>query len=197
MSSAVIIPREALVEFGVELLVAAGVSQDESEIVVGSLVEADLRGHPSHGVVRIPDYVKQLEQGHLVAGVELEITCETASIVTADARFGFGQVQMMRLIDQMRVKVQDTGIACGTLRNCGHVGRLGEWVERAASAGWAAFLTVNDNGVLKCVAPPGGKSPRISTNPIAIGVPTSGEPLVLDISTSAVANGKIKVAHLA
>jgi len=197
MSSAVIIPRKALVEFGVELLISAGVAEDESEIVVGSLVEADLRGHPSHGVVRIPDYVKQLEQGHLVAGVELEITCETASIVTADARFGFGQVQMVRLIDQMRVKVQDTGIACGTLLNCGHIGRLSEWVERAASAGWAALLAVNDNGVLQCVAPPGGQSARISTNPIAIGVPTSGEPLVLDISTSAVANGKIKVAHLA
>ena len=84
----------------------------------------------------------------------------------------------------------------GALRRSGHVGRLGEWVERAASAGLAALIAVNDNGVIRTVAPPGGTAGRISTNPIAIGVPTGRGPLVLDISTSAVANGKLKVARL-
>jgi uncharacterized oxidoreductase len=82
------------------------------------------------------------------------------------------------------------------MRRSGHVGRLGEWVERAAACGLAALIAVNDNGVICTVAPPGGREGRISTNPIAIGVPTGTGPLVLDISTSAVANGKLKVARL-
>lgn len=147
--------------------------------------------------MRIPDYVKQLEKGDLVAGVDLDVISETGSMLSADARLGFGQVQMVRLIDRLEPKAREQGIACGTLKNCGHVGRLGEWVERTAAAGLAGFITVNDNGVLTCVAPPGGTQPRISTNPIGIGVPTGDGPLVLDISTSAVANGKIKVAQLA
>jgi uncharacterized oxidoreductase len=83
------------------------------------------------------------------------------------------------------------------LKNCGHVGRLAEWVEFAARHGFAAMMSVNDNGVLKCVAPPGGLEARISTNPLGLAVPTSDEPLVLDLSTSVVANGKVRAKLLA
>jgi len=183
--------------FAAQLFEAAGVPSPEALIVAESLVESNLRGHHSHGVVRVSDYVQQIRSGELAAGAELAVISETPSVLVAGAGFGFGQVQVRRLIERLLPKAREQGIACGTMRDCGHVGRLGEWAEQVADEKLAGLITVNDNGVLQCVAPPGGTEPRISTNPLAIGVPTSGEPMVLDISTSAVANGKIHVAQLA
>src|SRR5262249_11524458 len=114
----------------------------------------------------------------------------------ADGGLGFGQVQCARLVDRAAERARQYGSIAATMRRSGHIGRLGEWVERAALQGLAALIAVNDNGVIQTVAPPGGKAGRFSTNPIAIGVPTGEGPLVLDISTSAVANGKLKVARL-
>jgi uncharacterized oxidoreductase len=183
--------------FAARLFVATGVPSEEAAAVAESLVESNLCGHDSHGVMRVVDYVDQLRIGELVAGAELWTLSETQSMLAADAGFGFGQVQCRRLIERLRPKAAAQGVACGTLVRCGHVGRLGEWVERVARDGLAGLIAVNDNGVLQCVAPPGGTQPRISTNPLAIGVPTGGEPLVLDISTSVVANGKVRLALLA
>jgi len=196
-STAVKLSAENLRDFISRLFEAAGVSSSDSAAVAESLVESNLCGHESHGVMRVREYVDQLHAGELKPGVDWTVHQETDSLLVADANLGFGQVQMRRLIDSLAPKAERQGIACGALRRCGHVGRLGEWVQRVASRGLAALMSVNDNGVLQCVAPPGGTAPRISTNPMAIGVPTSGEPLVLDISTSAVANGKIQVAALA
>lgn len=187
----------ALQTFAAALLEAAGVSTSEALSVAESLVESNLRGHDSHGVMRVREYVHQLRDGALKSGADWFVIQETESAIAADADYGFGQVQLRRLIDAVIPKAERQGIACGTLKRCGHVGRLGEWVERVASHRLAALLSVNDNGVLQCVAPPGGTAPRISTNPLAIGVPTPDEPLVLDMSTSTVANGKIQVAALA
>ncbi len=186
-----------LQEFATALFEAAGVTHREASCVAESLVESNLRGHASHGVMRVMEYVGQLREGALRPGAEWTVLQETDSVLSADANYGFGQVQMRRLIDSLIPKAVRQGVACGTLRRSGHVGRLGEWVERVADSGLAALTSVNDNGVLQCVAPPGGTAPRISTNPLAIGVPTSDEPLVLDMSTSIVANGKIQVAALA
>lgn len=189
--------HDKLALFATRLLTAAGAGEAEAARVAESLVESNLRGHDSHGVMRIPDYAAQLRTGELVADAELRTLAETESLLATDARSGFGQVQCTRLIERLEPKVRRQGVACGTISNCGHVGRLGEWVERVARAGLAGLMTVNDNGVLQCVAPPGGLAPRISTNPLAIGVPTSAAPLILDMSTSAAANGKIALAHLA
>ena len=180
--------------FAADLFQAAGVNGEESQIVASSLVESNLCGHDSHGIMRIAEYLPSLTNGSLRAGVELLVLNQTSSMLVCDAQFGFGQVQMRRLINRLEPMARSQGIACGTIRRCGHVGRLGEWVEVLARRNLAGLMSVNDNGVLTCVAPPGGIDPRISTNPIALGVPTDGEPLVLDISTSVVANGKIRVA---
>lgn len=190
----VVVPRVELERFAAELLVAGGSTAADAALVAESLLDANLRGHESHGVIRIPDYVEQLRLGELVSGAELAVISETPAILAGDACYGFGQVQCRKLIDRLEPKARALGVACGTLKRCGHVGRLGEWVERAAARGLAGFVTVNDNGVLKCVAPLGGIGAKISTNPMGLAVPTGGDPLTLDISTSAVANGKVKVA---
>lgn len=191
------IAAEDLRQFVEQIFRAVDVPADEAHTVADSLVEANLVGHDSHGVVRVNDYVEQLAEGSLVTGVGIRTLVETDALLLGDAQSGFGQVQMGHLIDAVCPRAQRLGIACGVLRRCGHVGRLGEWVERTAHRGLASLVTVNDNGVLKCVAPPGGLEPRISTNPIAIGIPSAETPVVLDMSTSAVANGKITVAQLA
>lgn len=208
MSTARTISHRTVREFATALFQAAGVNEDEAAVVSRSLINSNLRGHDSHGVVRVIEYLGQLRDNKLVPGADLEIVSETDAMLVCDARLGFGQVQVARLCDQLINKASRLGIASGTMRNCGHVGRLGEWVESVADQGLAALIAVNDNGVLQCVAPPGGTQPRISTNPIAIGVPLSPsttaaghamkrpDPLVIDMSTSVVANGKINVARL-
>ncbi len=197
MTDVIRVSATALTQFAADLFHTSDIESAPARAVAESLVDANLRGHESHGVVRIGDYIDQVRCGELVGNAKLKIVAETDSMLAGDAQFGFGQVQCGELIRRLVPKARKQGVACGTLRNCGHVGRLGEWVERVASEGLAGLITVNDNGVLQCVAPPGGIGPRISTNPLAIGVPTGDEPLVLDISTSAVANGKINVAFQA
>jgi uncharacterized oxidoreductase len=187
---------ETLNDFVGRLFVAAGAPVDEARVVAGSLVESNLRGYDSHGVTLARWYLSQIKNGELVPGAAFTVRHETPALVAADGGLGFGQVQCGRLVDRVSSRAREAGVACGTLIRCGHVGRLGEWVERAACQGLAALISVNDNGVIATVAPPGGTQGRISTNPIAIAVPTGGEPLVLDISTSAVANGKLKIARL-
>lgn len=188
---------EKLTTFVRALFQAAGVGESEAHEVATSLVESNLRGHESHGVLRVGDYLDGLRTGELSGGVEWQVLTETPAVLVADGRRGFGQVLARRLVVALAEKCRPLGIACGTLKNCGHVGRLAEWVELAARLGFAAMMTVNDNGVLKCVAPPGGLEARISTNPLGLAVPTSGEPLVLDLSTSVVANGKVRAKLLA
>jgi len=193
----ILLRADDLRSFAAEIFLAANVRNDEAHVVAECLVESNLRGHDSHGVFRVMEYLGCLERGELRTGVELCVVSETASAIVCDGQLGFGPVQMQRLIARMEPMARAQGVACGTIRRCGHVGRLGEWVERLARVQLAGIMSVNDNGVLRCVAPPGGIEPRISTNPIAIGVPTADEPLVLDISTSMAANGKIRIAHQA
>lgn len=188
---------DSLREFVRQLFLAAGVTASDAAEVAESLIESNLRGHESHGVLRVPDYLDALKAGELRSGVEWQVLSETPAMLAADAGRGFGQVMSRRLVVTLSAKCKRLGIACGTLRNCGHVGRLAEWVELAARQGCAAMMSVNDNGVLTCVAPPGGLDARISTNPLGLAVPTGGEPLVLDLSTSVVANGKVRAKWLA
>lgn len=191
-----IFSADILIDFVSRLLSAAGASETEARAVAASLVESNLCGHDSHGIVQARWYCSQIKHGELVPGAPFEVLHESPSLVVADGHFGFGQVQCPTLVDRVVAKARESGAATGVMKQSGHVGRLAEWVERAATAGLAALLAVNDNGVPRSVAPPGGIEPRISTNPIAIGVPTGEAPLVLDISTSAVANGKLKIARL-
>jgi uncharacterized oxidoreductase len=183
-------------EFVGRLFVAAGAPPAEAQVVAASLVESNLRGYDSHGVALARWYLSQIKNGELVPGAAFTVRHESPALLAADGELGFGQVQCGRLVDQVAAKARQVGVAGGTLVRCGHVGRLGEWVERAAGLRLAALISVNDNGVIATVAPPGGTQGRISTNPLAIAVPTRREPLVLDISTSAVANGKLKNARI-
>lgn len=170
---------------------------EEASQVADSLVAAHLAGHDSHGLLRVLEYIRQLADDELRGGVPLTSLSESPGHFYGDANRGFGQVQCRRMIDILWAKAAQTGVASGTMRNSGHAGRLGEWAELIAQRGGCGLVAVTDNGVPRVVSAPGGLAPVLSTNPVALGVPTSGDPLVLDISTSAVANGKLKAARIA
>jgi len=181
-----------LTTFSQSLFEACGVPTADAAVVSRSLVDANLCGHDSHGVMRVPQYVEFIRKGTYKPGVPLTTISETPAILTADANWGLGQVQAYRLLDKLLPKAKLLGIACGTLRNCGHTGRLGEYAEFAAKEKMALFASVNSHGSGRRVVPPGGTEGRISTNPICMGVPTSGDPVIIDFGTSAVAEGKVR-----
>jgi len=185
---------EVLTDFSMRLLARVGVPGADAALVASSLVGANLRGHDSHGVMRIPQYVSFLEQGLYRIGIELKVESETPALVVCDGQWGLGQVQAHRLLDLTIPKAQALGIAVGTARDCGHVGRLGEYAERVAASGLALLATVNNCGSGQRVAPPGGLEPRLGTNPFCAGIPTADPetPIVADFGTSVVAEGKVR-----
>lgn len=189
---------EVLREFSENLLVAGGAGASEATTVATSLVGANLRGHDSHGVMRLPFYLDRVASGHIKAGQSLEVLRETAAMLTCDGGWGFGQVLARDLVGRLIERARTTGIACGALRRSAHIGRLGEYSEMACEAGMAAIVCANTHGTAQRVAPVGGKRPRLGTNPISIGMPGGRDgPFVLDFGTSATAEGKVRVKKIA
>ncbi len=179
------------------LLRAGGALDEEAARVAPSLVGANLRGYDSHGVMRIPFYVDMIAQGETVPGAPLTVMNETDTILAADAHWGFGVVQASRLMERLIEKTRNSGVGVGTLIHASHVGRIGEYCEMAAGAGLVSIVMANTHGAARRVAPPGGKAPRLGTNPIALGAPHADAPLILDFSTSATAEGKVRVQKIA
>ncbi len=181
------------ISFAESLFVAAGVSREEAQRVASSLVDANLCGHDSHGIIRVAQYVEALRVGRLKAGAAFTVVKETAAVLVADGGMGLGQVQAHRLLERLIPRAEALGLAAGTLKHCGHIGRLGEYAEVAAARGMALIASVNNHGYGRAVAPPGGTAGRLATNPLCLGAPTKGDPVILDIGTSVVAEGKVRV----
>ncbi len=191
------VEHQALQRFATQLLQAGGVPPQEAQIVAQSLVEANLCGHDSHGVMRIPYYLEEIGQGNVRPGAPLEVFLDRPEAVAADAHWGLGQVQARRLMQMLIQRTQEHAVCVGTLVHCAHIGRLGEYCQMATQQGRVAMVVANTHGATRRVAPPGGTAPRLGTNPIAFGIPTSGEPILLDFGTSATAEGKVRLRRIA
>ncbi len=191
------IEKDPLERFAASLLVKGGATEQEAACVARSLVASDLRGYASHGVMRIPFYIDMLAGGTIVSGAPVTVLVQSPVHVVADGNWGFGRVQAGWLLDQLLERLAHSAIAVGTLMHSGHIGRLGEYCELAAQHNYVSMMMVNSHGAAVRVAPPGGKAARLSTNPLAIGVCHRDEPLILDFSTSATAEGKVRVKKIA
>jgi uncharacterized oxidoreductase len=187
---------KSLTDFACALLLAGGAIPREAQRVAEALVDANLRGFESHGVMRIPSYIDRLADGSVLPGAQLKILKESPTHLAADGQWGFGQVLAQELTQRLCAKAKSHGHAIGTLNSAGHIGRLGEYCEMAAREGLVSLIMVNTHGSGRRVAPPGGKSPRLGTNPLALGAPHQDTPLILDFSTSVTAEGKVRVKRI-
>ncbi|MDE0427363.1 MAG: Ldh family oxidoreductase [Candidatus Poribacteria bacterium] len=170
------------------------ISKAEAELVTRSMVGANRVGHDSHGVIHLPKYVGELEAGLIQPDAPTETLHESASIAVLDGNWGFGPVIATRAVELAVRKAKQTDISSVTVSRCNEVGRLGGYACLAADAEMIGLLMANDHGGGTCVAPHGGVEGRLSTNPMACAVPIEGQyPIVLDMSTSVVASGKIRV----
>jgi uncharacterized oxidoreductase len=173
---------------------AAGCSRAESDRIARYLVAANLAGHDSHGIVRVPRYVEMKQDGRVIADQQVELVVDTPVLAVIDGKFGFGQSVAPQAVAIGIEKCKAMGLSAVALRNSGHVGRVGDWAEMAAAAGIVSIHFVNAGGSV-LVAPFAGVERRFSTAPYCIGVPLPGRPpLVLDFATSVVAEGKVLVA---
>ena len=188
------VPAGALTDFCAEIFQRVGSSPGEARAVAASLVDANLTGHDSHGVLRVPRYVDWVRSGDTVPNQTIERLVDTPVIAVLDGRHGFGQIVAPEAVDIGVAKAKAAGLSAVALRNSGHVGRVGEWAERAAAAGMISIHFVNAAGSI-LVAPFGGVERRLSTAPFSVGIPREGaDPVVLDFATSLVAEGKVNVA---
>ena len=179
-----------------QLFVAAGASQDEAQIVARHSVAANLAGHDSHGVIQIPIYLDRIEKGHIVPGAPFEIKQESPTSTVIDGNWGFGYVVAERATKMTIEKAKQSNVAAATIMRQSHIGRVAAYPLMAAREGMIAIMTADSGRSPKAVAPFGGREPRLGTNPICIAVPADLEqPLVVDMATSAVAAGKIKLAQ--
>ena len=172
-----------------------GCNQKEADRIANSLVGANLRGHESHGVIRFSQYVNWIKSNILIPNQKLKIVRDTEVVSIVDGQFGFGQSIGHKIIQLGVEKALRNGVAVTALRNSGHLGRIGEWCEKAADSNVASIHMVNAANSL-LVAPFGGIEKRTGTNPFCCGVPRPNKPpLILDFATSLVAEGKARVAQ--
>jgi uncharacterized oxidoreductase len=190
----VTIKAKALEAFVADIFASAGCSPEEGRRIGRYLVSANLSGHDSHGVVRVPRYASQKKSGTVVADVVVEVLVDTPVIAVVDGKYGFGQTVTPQAVRIGIDKCRKNGLSAVTLRNAGHVGRVGDWAEMAAAEGLVSIHFVNASGSV-LVAPHGGVDRRFSTAPYCVGIPRPGEEaLILDFATSVVAEGKVLVA---
>lgn len=187
------ISADALESLVGRIMAAAGCAEGEASRVANHLVGANLRGHDSHGVVRVPRYVEWLGKGFVRAGVTVETVTDGGAFLLLDGGFGLGQSVAQQAARIGIARATEHGSCIVALRNAGHIGRAGDYAEMAIAAGLVSVHFVNVAGSV-LVAPFGGVERRFSTAPFSVGVPLPGEPLVLDFATSRVAEGKVLVA---
>ena len=189
-----IIPAAKLVEVVAAIMRAGGCGGAEAHTVARRLVDSNLVGHDSHGVIRVGKYLEWVRAGWLVPNGTPTVVFENDAIAIVDGDRGFGQVVGEFAGELGTRKAARTGIAMVGLRNCGHLGRVGDWAELAAAKGQVSLHFLNTSGAQR-VAPFGGSDRRLSTNPITIGIPIAdSDPVILDVTTSSVAEGKLFVA---
>lgn len=176
------------------ILVGAGVDEQEARQVAHSLLLANLMGHDSHGVIRLIQYIEFLRNGRFRAGQKIQIVREADASAVVDGGWGFGQTVCHQAMQLALEKASARSVGVVELFNSSHIGRLGEYVERAAAQDMIGIVMCNNHGVGLWQPPFGGMDRRMSPNPIAVGIPTGRDfPIVVDMTSSVVAEGKIRV----
>ncbi|PZQ90407.1 MAG: hypothetical protein DI534_04130 [Leifsonia xyli] len=179
-------------EFAAEALETVGVRPRDAEEMAAQIVASQAAGHDSHGLRRLPEYIRRVTAGHANPTAETSVDLDRGSVLRVDGHHGFGHLVLRDATELLIQRAQLHGIAAVAVRNAEYAGRFADFCIRAADQGIATLLFANNSGAGQLVAPPGGAEGRMSTNPLAAGIPRRPGPhLVLDMATSAVAIGRI------
>jgi uncharacterized oxidoreductase len=177
-----------------DIFEAIGVSPDGAAWMAQLLVRSNLRGHDSHGVIRIPQYIASWRKGEVDPKAGLRVVQEGPATALVDGNMGFGQIVARRGMELAMDKAGAVGVSAVGIFNSNHIGRLADYAEMACEGDMIALITVNNSGAGQRMAPWGGRAPRLSTNPIAFASPAKeAAPISIDISSTVVAEGKIRV----
>lgn len=171
-----------------DILVHAGTPQAHAAMQVDVLIEAELRGVPSHGLFRLRRIVERIAHGVTDPKTNGQYNWRREGFLEVDGLKGLGPVIANAALERIGPRARQIGIAVAAVRNCNHLGMLGYYAERVARAGQTALVLSTSEAL---VHPWGGRKALLGTNPIAIGIPTAGEPFVMDTATSIVSMGEI------
>ena len=183
---------DELQRFAEEVITCTGTAPEQAAVVARHLVEGNLVGLESHGVLRLRQYHDAVQAGQIDPTVLPTVESETAGTAVVDARAGWGAPAGYLAVELAERKARAVGVAAVSVKNAAHIGRSGSYVLRLAEHGLVAQLFC---GLVHAafVVPWGGREARFGTNPIAIAIPGGDGPVVMDIATSATAEGKVQV----
>jgi hydroxycarboxylate dehydrogenase B len=181
----------------IRVFAAAGSAEEEAAIVAGHLVEANLRGHDSHGIGLVANYLRNLGQGKAKVNEKGRVVSDQGSMIVYDGERGWGQIVAREATLLGIARAKELGVAVVALRNAHHIGRVGTYGEMCAEAGLVSISFVNITDQRPAVAPWRGGDARFGTNPVTVAIPgpTPDRPIVADMATSRIAMGKVRVAR--
>jgi uncharacterized oxidoreductase len=186
-----ILNKDQIAKLSIAIFRATGVPEKDSRLITSYLVEANLSGHDSHGIMKIPEYVKAIKAGRLKVHTDLKVIRETPSSAVVNGNGGIGQVLGTKCMKMAIKKAKEHSIGCVVAYNMGHLGRLSDYSIMAMKNGMIGITLFGSLG--KSVAPFGGREGKLSTNPISVSIPAKEEtPFLMDFATSIVAEGKIR-----
>jgi len=190
------IKPDDLRQIGYQLFEAAGCPPASARTVIDHLVESSLYGHDSHGSLRIYEYIGQIQDGIFDPEGQPSIIRDKPCAVVVDGGGAMGQIGGTFATQLAIDKAREYGVATATLRNCGHVGRVGAYPLQVARQGLIGLAFCNAGHLGRQIAPHGGLDGKLSTNPISFAAPRrNAEPILVDMTTSVCAEGKVRVAH--
>lgn len=192
------ISDDRLYDLAVAIIHAGCGDEPVARVVARRLVDANLTGHDSHGIGVLPGYIGGIKAGQLDPEAEVEIIEDKGPFLLIDGNQGFGQVVAEQAMNHAIARAQQQHIAVLSLRNCFHIGRVGDWAAMAAEAGFISIHYTNVLSPNSLVAPYGGSASRFTTNPYCTAIPASEHhPMfLLDMATSTIAMGKTRVAYM-
>jgi hydroxycarboxylate dehydrogenase B len=192
-----LIEADRLTGIAHRVFAAAGSAEEEAAIVAGHLVEANLKGHDSHGVGMIPSYLRNLAAGKAATNQPGRVVSDSGSMIVYDGERGWGQIVARNATLIGIERARRDGVAVVALKNAHHIGRVGTYGEMCADAGFVSISFVNITDQRPAVAPWRGRDGRFGTNPVTIAIPgpTPDRPIIADMATSRIAMGKVRVAR--
>ena len=193
------IGHERLTDLVTRMIQGAGSDGPEAQAVAENLVEANLMGHDSHGVGLAPRYMRHAMAGTMTPGARASVVTDSGAYLLLDGNMGYGQTVCREAMDMAIERAGTNGVCIMGLRRTHHMGRIGAWGEMAAKAGLVSIHYVNTTGHRPYVSPWAGYEAKYSTNPYCTAIPATADTpmIVLDMATSRVAQGKVRVAYYA